>query len=107
MVKCKDIFFLRGNFNIFGIMIWEPEGLKPVRKFLTDNGFEAVEGEKDIYKNDKCIVRIMNDHYMVESDGWPDIKEYGFICSRDLSIYWLIGVLTWYELIEKDYVGGV
>lgn len=88
-------------------MIWEPEGLKLVRKFLTDNGFEAVKGEKDIYMNDKCIVRMFNDYYQVSGDRWPDIKEYGFICSKDLSIYWLIGVLTWYELIDKNYKGGI
>lgn len=88
-------------------MIWEPEELKPVRKFLEDNGFSLLEGTHDVYKNDLCVVRIFADHYQVHSDKWPDVNEYGYLVSRDLNIYWLIGVLTWYGLIDKNYVGGI
>jgi hypothetical protein len=88
-------------------MIWEPEELKPVRKFLEDNGFFLPEGESDIYMNDKCMVRIFSDYYQVHSNKWPDTAEYGFLVSGNLNIYWLVGVLTWYGLIDKDYKGGI
>lgn len=75
--------------------------------FLVSNGFREVRGEFGIYENGLCVVTVRFDGYKIMSDRWPDVKEYGVICSRDLSIYWLVGALTWYGLIGRDYVGGV
>jgi hypothetical protein len=88
-------------------MIWEPEELKPVRKFLEDNKFSLLKGERDVYVNDLCMVRIFSDYYQVSSNKWPDTDEYGYLCSKDLNIYWLVGVLTWYGLIDKNYKGRI
>ncbi len=64
-------------------------------RFLEKNGFTK-ELEK-VYGNGKCDVKI--------NDGYYTIFFYnvGSMHSDNLSIYWLIGVLTYYELIDKNY----
>jgi len=77
-----------------------------VIEFLLANDFMRDEYEPSIYRGKKCNVRIFHDHYAVVSRDWPDTDELGFLYSKDLNIYWLVGILTWFKLIPKDYVGG-
>lgn len=65
-------------------------------KFLELNGLEYKNGS---WENDKCIVTIQDDHYHLT---FKDSLEWNMF-SNDLNIYWLVGVLTWYDLIDKNF----
>lgn len=69
--------------------------MKDVVKFLKNNGFKSME--LGSYANDKCNVVITSNNYEV-ADNRGDA-----IYSKDHSIYWLIGVLTYYRYIPKVY----
>jgi hypothetical protein len=64
-----------------------------IGEFLCKNGFED-NGRG--YFNEYCVVIVNDDHYCVEMDQ-------GHMYSNDLSIYWLIGVLTYGGLMDKNY----
>jgi hypothetical protein len=66
-----------------------------VKYFLENNGF--IETEKNTFKNEKCIVKSSFDGYEVSFDECS-------CYSNDFSIYWLIGYLTYYNLIDKNYI---
>lgn len=73
--------------------------MKKVIEFLEKNGFERME--EDSYANDWCNV-------VFESNGkrrWYAVadNEGNAIYSKDINIYWLVGVLTWYGYIDKNY----
>lgn len=72
--------------------------MQPIMNFLTINGFEQLERNK--FKNNKCTVTILKSCYSVTF-----MNEFGegTICSDDLNIYWLIGVLTYYNMIDRNY----
>lgn len=65
--------------------------------FLSKNGFSFKDG---VYSNGDCKVIIHEDHYEVR---FQHGQEWGSMYSKDLIIYWLIGVLTWNDLIDKNY----
>lgn len=69
--------------------------MKEVIKFLELNGFTKVE--PDVWANDLCSVHIDKDNYAVANNAGDTM------CSRDHSIYWLIGVLTYMGFMNKDY----
>lgn len=73
------------------------------KDFLEKNGFKLHD---NLYSwiNGKCTVNVYSEH------GYYDIimfagnyGESGRMYSNDLNIYWLIGVLTYYGLIDKNY----
>jgi len=64
--------------------------------FLKRNGFERME--KNSYANDKCNVTFEEYGYYGVSDN-----EGNTMYSTNLEIYWLIGVLTYYDYIPKNY----
>lgn len=67
-----------------------------VVQFLKRNGFEKTEPNS--YANNMCNIVITDVVYEVaDSEG-------GIMYSNDLNIYWLIGVLTYYGYINKNYV---
>lgn len=70
--------------------------MKSVIDFLKMNGFKSME--LGSYANDKCNVVITPNNYEVANNN-GDV-----VYSKDHSIYWLIGVLTYYRYIPKDYV---
>lgn len=78
-----------------------------VKEFLENNGFERDEHEPSIYRGKKCNVRIFHSYFTIASRDWPDTKDLGFLHSKDLNIFWLVGALTWHGLIDKDYKGGL
>ncbi len=71
--------------------------MKPVIDFLKRNGFKEVPGKRKIYSNGKCKVVILYNCYEIIN------KKNDSFYSEGLSIYWLIGVLTFYNFIKKDY----
>ena len=68
--------------------------MEAVKEFLKKNGFTF---NNDMYYNEKCSVSIESCYYGVL------IYDKGYMYSQDLNIYWLIGVLTYYNLIDKNY----
>ena len=62
--------------------------------FLKNNGFKKTG---NVYMNDKCTITI-SDHYCIMN------LQRDTIYSDDLDIYWLVGILTWYGYIDKNYV---
>jgi hypothetical protein len=69
--------------------------LKDVIDFLKLNGF--VRLEEDSYGNDFCSVILEDDHYAIcdnEGNVWY---------SHDHTIYTLIGYLTYYGYMDKNY----
>ena len=68
---------------------------KPVIEFLKKNGFEKIEPSS--YVNDRCNVVFEDNHYAVADN------EGNTMYSKDESIYWLIGVLTYYGFMDKNY----
>jgi len=68
--------------------------MNAVKAFLRANGFSR--SKKNIYVNDKCSVMINLGSYRVVANKWS-------VFSNDLNIYWLIGVLTYYGYMDKNY----
>ena len=72
-----------------------------VKDFLIKNNF--ILNDFGGYSNDKCDVFIHPEYYeVVIYDISIDIIS-GSIYSSNLEIYWLIGVLTYYNLMDKNY----
>ena len=75
-----------------------------VEEFLLLNGFRKMNrgyyDDFDSYCNDGdkdyCKIGIHKTYYSVESRA-------GSIYSDNLSIYWLIGILTYHGLMDKNY----
>lgn len=72
--------------------------MRTVVSFLKENGFKTME--RNSYANNKCNIVITPDNYEVANNNGDTMY------SRDLNIYWLIGVLTYYGFIPKDYEGS-
>lgn len=63
--------------------------------FLERNGFEPLGDE--VWSNGVCKVYWGNTYTVEDVEG-------GTMHSTNLNIYWLVGVLTWRGLIDKDYL---
>ena len=74
--------------------------MKEVIDFLEKNGFK--QDSYGTWINGVCAIIINEKHYAIGTYD-NNFGEDGFMFSTDLNIYWLIGVLTYYNLIEKDY----
>jgi len=75
--------------------------MNDVERFLDRNGLKLDDKPTltyKMYKNDKCEVILWKDHYEIYN-----VEEEGTVYSSDLNIYWLIGYLTYYNLIDKNY----
>lgn len=81
------------------------EDYTPIIKFLEANGFKEDLPER--WVNGKCAVILKHPGILVSTDQWPDIEEFGYLYNKLPDIYWLVGVLTWYGLLSKEYVGGL
>lgn len=80
-----------------------------ITEFLKANGFRDVRGYGiPSYTNDKCVVNIAKDHTRILSH--EQLVGYGLEGHRYFeghSITQLIGILTYYRLIDRNYIGGV
>lgn len=70
-----------------------------IDRFLVMNGFSALERDPSTFTNGKCNVYIGAHGYIVT---WL-MDDMSQMYSTDHNIYWLIGVLTYYDLMDKDY----
>lgn len=71
---------------------------KDVIKFLENNGFKKIE--ENSFANDKCGIVYEDMKYTVSDN------EGNTMYSENRNIYWLIGILTYYGFMDKNYVGG-
>jgi hypothetical protein len=71
--------------------------MKDVTNFLTANGFR--QEKHNILSNEHVDVTINEKYYeiTIKKDG-------SYMHSDNLSIYWLIGVMTYYGWMERNYV---
>ena len=69
--------------------------MKGIIAFLKRNGFKRME--KNSYANELCNVVFQEDGYEVSDN------EGNSMYSGDVNIYWLIGVLTYYGYMDKEY----
>lgn len=65
-----------------------------IGEFLLKNGFNKIVNY--VYQNDKCKVTVTPQGYEVFHDEFTWY-------SHDHNIYSLIGWLTWYDLMDKNY----
>jgi hypothetical protein len=70
--------------------------MRPLTDFLLKNGF--TEYGDNGYKNQSCTITIIDDTYHVKNTTGDTMY------SKDLNLYWLIGVLTYYGFMKKDYI---
>lgn len=70
------------------------------KDFLEKNGFK--QDSNGTFINGICAVRVSDFFYCVGTHE-SNFGEQWFMYSQDLNIYWLVGVLTWYGLIDKNY----
>ena len=74
--------------------------------FLLNNGFEKKENNTyfyldNIYINSECTIVVGKDYYEVQftEPGLGEVSMY----TDSLSVYHLVGILTWFNLIDKNY----
>ena len=72
--------------------------MKPIEDFLLKNNF--FKKDEKHFQNDKCEIFINHPYYGIY---FTYINKPIEMFSNDLNIYWLVGVLTWYDLIDKNY----
>lgn len=69
-----------------------------IGSFLIRNGFE--EKEDNTYTNSECVVIVTEDQYVIQfMEEGLEVSMY----TDSLSIYHLVGILTWFNLIDKNY----
>lgn len=68
--------------------------LNHISKFLTKNGFKK-DGAL-CYINDNCSIIIYDNYFSINHDG-------NIIESDTHDIYWLIGALTYWNLIDRNF----
>ncbi len=69
-----------------------------IASFLLKNGVKGIGG--DSYSNSECTVIVTGDQYEVQ---FVEEGEEGSMFTDSLSMYHLVGILTWYNLIDRNY----
>jgi len=87
-----------GNSDTWGKRLVEEKNIF-IGPFLLKNGF--TKHEDNVYNNLECIVTVLDDCYQIDFD-YP---EYGSVSTytNSHSIMHLVGVLTWNDLIDRNY----
>lgn len=75
--------------------------------FLAKNGFTKHKIRPHVYKdnvyhNSQCILTVHDSYYEIQFDE-PEVGEVT-IYTDSWSIPHLVGVLTWHDLIDRNYV---
>lgn len=70
-----------------------------IASFLLKNGFKGIGG--DSYRNSECTINVLDDCYEINfyDSELGDVLMY----TPSLSVYHLVGILTWFNLIDKNY----
>jgi hypothetical protein len=70
-----------------------------IEVFLLRNEFTQVK--ENTFTNDKCTVILLEDCYQIDFND-PDHGDVSSYTTSE-SIYHLIGILTWYDLMDRNY----
>ena len=79
----------------------ETKELNPhIGPFLLRNGFEKFKYEDNIYTNSECTINVLEGCYEILFENeWGEVSAY----TDSWSIPHLVGILTWNDLIDKNY----
>ena len=77
--------------------------MQDIINFLTLNGFTYTKDDKHNFTNNKCHIIVHNNESQWNNNHYEVQTPEGYTCSPDLQIYWLIGYLTYYGYIDKNY----
>jgi len=88
-----------GNPDTWGKRLVEEKNIF-IGPFLLKNGFGKFKD--NVYNNLECIITVLDDCYQIDFDH----PEYGSVSSYtdSHSIMHLVGVLTWNDLIDRNYI---
>lgn len=88
-----------GNSDTWGKRLVEVKN-RYIEPFLLRNGFKKQENNS--YDNLECIITVLDGYYQID---WNHIK-YGEISTYtdSYSITHLVGILTWNDLIDRNYI---
>ena len=100
-IPAEEILANRSNaYEFIDFDKQETKELNPyIGPFLLRNGFE--KKEDNIYSNSKCTVIVTEDQYQIIFD-YPEYGEVSTYTDSP-SIIHLVGILTWNDLIDKNY----
>ncbi len=89
-----------GNSDTWGKRLVEDKN-PYIGSFLLKNGFSKDVLDNNVYRNLECIITVLDDCYQIDFDH----PEYGSVSTYtdSYSIIHLVGVLTWNDLIDKNY----
>ncbi len=89
-----------GNSDTWGKRLVEDKN-PYIGSFLLKNGFSKDILDNNVYRNLECIITVLDDCYQIDFDH----PEYGSVSTYtdSHSIIHLVGVLTWNDLIDKNY----
>ncbi len=78
--------------------------IEDLKNLLVPNGFIYYKNPANFFSNGKCRIILRKNE---NGNGYCDFYEIstpeGICCSSDPNIYWLIGYLTYYGLMDKNY----
>lgn len=88
-----------GNSDTWGKRLVEEKNIF-IGSFLLKNGF--TKHEDNVYNNLECIITVLDDCYQIDFDH----PEYGSVSTYtdSYSIIHLVGILTWNDLIDRNYI---
>ena len=69
-----------------------------IDSFLERNSFKNVCPNK--WANEKCLVTVLEDYYMIQFTNFDGDWE---MFTDSWSIYHLVGILTWHDLLDRNY----
>ena len=100
-IPAEEILANRSNaYEFIDFDKQETKELNPyIGPFLLNNDFE--KKENNTYINSECTIIVTKDYYEVQfiEPGFGEVSMY----TDSLSIYHLVGLLTWFNLIDKNY----
>ena len=101
-IPAEEILANRSNaYKFINFDKKETEELNPhIGPFLLRNGFSKFKYENNIYTNPKCTINVLESCYEILFEN-----EYGEVAAYTdtWTIPSLVGILTWHDLIDKNY----
>jgi hypothetical protein len=101
-IPAEEILANRSNAYEFIVFDLGLEELNPhIGPFLLKNGFEKFKYEDNIYTNSECTINVLEGCYEILFENeWGEVSTY----TDSWSIPHLVGVLTWHDLIDRNYI---
>ena len=90
-----------GNSDTWGKRLVEDKN-SYIGSFLLKNGFSKDVLDNNKYFNLECIITVLDECYQIDFDH----PEYGSVSTYtdSYSIIHLVGILTWNDLIDRNYI---